>query len=272
MRMLALLELARAHSAVGGALAVWLGARLAGAEWSWSWLYPMTVAFLLCAAGNAYNDVQDVALDKINRPTRPLPRGALTLTLARTFAFACTTLAFLLVLPLGFISTFGTITGIGLLFWYSHGLKRIPLVGNGTVGLLTGMTVGFGGLLAGDVAAVVLPGVALGLLFGGREVLKTIYDEAGDRAHAIPTATTRWGPRNALAIATVVLLLGWLVLTWWGWPSYSWVVILTLALILTTLLPLWRAPRSRRAAAWALRWSKGAGLVMLVGLLYFVRG
>jgi geranylgeranylglycerol-phosphate geranylgeranyltransferase len=266
---LAFLELARWHSAIGAGLAVWVGGRMAGALWGWDWLHPMSIAILLSAAGNAYNDTTDVEADALNRPTRPIPRGAMTIRQAQGFALGCAALAFLLALPLGAATVVGTLTGIVLLFGYSPFLKSIPIVGNGIVGLLVGMCVGFGGLVAGNIPAVVLPGVALGLLFGGRELLKTLYDVAGDRAMGVATVATRWGERATLGIATACF--GTAILVWGLWagsqPSLWIVPILTTLLVAAVLLPLWRHPTRERTHL-ALRGSKLLGLALLLLLSF----
>jgi geranylgeranylglycerol-phosphate geranylgeranyltransferase len=265
LQPLALLELVRAHSALGGALAVWVGARVAGASWEPWWLVPMAVAFLLCAAGNAFNDAADIASDRINRPSRPIPRGAVTPATARLLSFGCACAALVLALPFGAVSTAGTIAGIALLFLYTTHLKAIPLLGNATVALLTAMAMGYGGVLAGDVPAVLLPAASLGLLFGARELLKVIHDLPGDRATSIRTLATAVGPRAALGAATACFVLATGLLALWaaGYPR-GWVAPALIALAgLAVLYPLWRNPEGTHEAGRALRWSKGVGLALL---------
>lgn len=267
----AILSLARWHSALGAGLAVWVGGHIAGATWAWGWLYPMSIAVLLSAAGNAYNDAGDVEADRINRPTRPIPRGAITIHQARTIAFICGALALLLAMPLGWITVAGTVAGLILLFLYTPYLKSIPVVGNGVVGLLAGMCIGFGGLMEGNVPDVILPGVAVGLLFGGREVLKTLYDVEGDQQSGTATIATRWGNRGALAIATLCFALAILLLLGWtGTTNFRWLIpLLTFALVASILIPLWQQPVASRAIKFALHWSKILGLVLLALLTLF---
>lgn len=266
---LALLELSRWHSAIGAGIAVWVGGNIAGATWGWQWLYPMSIAILLSAAGNAYNDANDVSADRVNRPTRPIPRGAISVQQARLFAFGCAAVAFLLALPLGIATVGGTSVGILLLFLYSPYFKSIPLLGNGVVGLLVGMCMGFGGLLANNIPAVMLPGVAVGLLFGGREILKTLYDVDGDKVMGVVTVATRWGERMAFFLATIcfggaITALG----LWAGSRPQLWMVpLLTTILVGSTMLPLWHHPE-RSTIHHALRWSKVLGLALLLVLSF----
>jgi len=261
-------QLIRAHSAFGAALAVWVGGRLADATWQMWWLMPMAVAFLLSAAGNAFNDAHDVAIDRINRPKRPIPRGAITPTQARQVAYGCALLAFALALPFGITSILGTVVGIILLFSYTTHLKSIPLLGHAVVGLLTGMAIGYGGLLAGKVSAILLPSATFGLLFGGREVLKTIHDIDGDRANGLRTIATLAGNRVALFVATLCIIVALLFFMMWvmanpnGQPAWWLMTVISLCI----LIPLWMAPNNQRIISWALAWSKAIGLLLLIML------
>ena len=262
MRLRPWLRLARAHSALGAGLLVWLGGRLAGAEWAWWWLLTMAVAFFLSAAGNAFNDAHDGVSDALNRPNRPIPRGEITPAQARWFAAACIAVAVGLAWPFGVVSRLGTLVGVLLLLLYTTHLKRVPVGGHAVVGLLTGMAMGYGGLLAGDVQAIIVPAAAVGLLFGARELLKTIHDLRGDQVQGTPTVATRWGPGAALSLATLLAGLAVLLFAWWnrlGWPS---VVVALLGV--AVLLPLWVPPLQPPRVAWSLRWSKGLGLAVLV--------
>ncbi len=267
--LLSLLELSRWHSALGAGIAVWVGGNIAGAVWGWEWLYPMSIAVLLSAAGNAYNDTNDIAADIVNRPTRPIPRGAVSVLQARSLAVGCAFLALIMALPLGAATMTGALVGILLLFLYSPYLKSIPLIGNGVVGLLVGMCIGFGGLLAGNVAAVLLPGAAVGLLFGGREVLKTLYDVVGDTATGIPTVATQWGERGAVILATICF--GGAITAFSVWagirPSVWPVPFLATTLVGFIIVPLWHHPE-RSTIHRALRRSKVLGLVLLLLLSF----
>jgi 4-hydroxybenzoate polyprenyltransferase len=159
----------------------------------------------------------------------------------------------------------GTTAAIALLFLYTPWLKRVPLLGHAVVGLLAAMCLGFGGLVAGRIPPVLLPAFAFGLLFGGRELLKTLYDTKGDRVAGAPTATTRWGPRVTVAIAALCFIGALLALsTWAGGKATRWLVpLLTLLLVLSTLLPLRAGSSSRLTVRRALIWSKLAGLALL---------
>lgn len=119
------------------------------------------------------------------------------------------------------------------------------------------------------MSAVLLPGAAVGLLFGGREVLKTLYDVAGDKKTGVRTVATQWGEQGALMLATIcfgaaITALG----VWAGNRSSFWPVpLLTFILVGFIIIPLRHHPE-RNNIHRALRWSKGLGLALLLLLSF----
>ncbi len=59
------------------------GFLLAGGAWGWPVLWVAAAALCLYAAGLILNDVADVELDRRERPSRPLPSGAVSVRAAR---------------------------------------------------------------------------------------------------------------------------------------------------------------------------------------------
>jgi 4-hydroxybenzoate polyprenyltransferase len=128
------------------------------------------------------------------------------------------------------------------LFGYSAALKRRFLVGHAAVAALGALVLPFGGLAAGSLMPVATAPVAF-LAFFAREVLKTVPDLDGDRAHGVDNVATRFGPARAVALsrATLVLCallvpllpLAWRVGPWYYvavallvWPTVGYSVVL----------------------------------------------
>ena len=66
------------------ALSVGIGALTAAQAPAWSALLLAALsAALINGAGNAFNDLMDIDIDRINRPLRPLPAGCLSPSAAR---------------------------------------------------------------------------------------------------------------------------------------------------------------------------------------------
>jgi len=207
LRFLDIFRLIRVANCLLAGVGVWIGAYL-------TWLTPTyygpvvtaLAAFLVCAAGNVFNDLVDIETDRVNRPNRVLVRGGLTRKYARNLAIALNVAAFIMSLAVSFwVSVFALVT-IGLLFAYNLYLKRIPLVGNLVVALLAGMTFLTGGLAVDPVLVFRLPGPLIAAVFAflfhlTREIVKDVQDMEGDRQAGLNTLPLVWGVSKSLQLA-----------------------------------------------------------------------
>lgn len=223
-------------------------------------------AALVGAGGNVYNDLRDVAIDRVNRPERALPSGRVTLGAARLLWIALTG-AGVLVAALVSGAHGGVAAGVaGLLVLYSARLKGQPLVGNVLVAVLIGVALLFG---AGAVGA--WSEGAVGALFAllttlARELVKDVEDLPGDAALGARTLPVVVGvPRtlrsvqSLLGVTVALTPLPYLLLGYE--PLYLPVVLGAAALLLTALVRLQR-PRGATLRS-ASRAIKGA---MVVGI------
>ncbi len=158
--------------------------------------------------GNVINDIYDLEIDRINRPKRPLPSGALTVEAAWAYTFALFGLGVLL-------STFLTrwtfiiaaFVSIPLLAGYSVYFKRMILLGNLVVSIMLGLAFIYVGAALDQIPAT-LP--IAGLAFGFtviREIVKDLEDMAGDRQVGARTLPLVWGEKNTLLFTVVIILL-----------------------------------------------------------------
>ncbi len=213
----------------------------------------------LAAFGNVVNDIFDVSIDKINKPQRVLASGRLSIKSARVLAVA---LAGLGVALAGLVSTpvLGiAVISVAILYAYSSVLKHIPLVGNVTVGLMTGLAFIYGGFAAGHPEAGIVPAVFAFFYNIGREILKDIEDIEGDKAGKIRTFPILAGAEYAMTVATVIFAAT-IVLTivpyltgWYGWAYLAFVIIGVDVVLAALMLSLWKTPtRSniRRICLW----------------------
>jgi geranylgeranylglycerol-phosphate geranylgeranyltransferase len=158
-------------------------------------------AFLICGAGNVVNDCYDVAIDRVNRPSRPLPSGKISLRKARLYAL----FLFLSgVLLSAFINalTFGiALLNSLLLYAYGWRLKRRGGLTKGlTVSYLVASPFLFGGAAVGNPSVLLLLVLCAALANMGREIVKDIEDFEGDRG-LIPTLPGVWGVRTSARVA-----------------------------------------------------------------------
>ncbi len=162
--------------------------------------------FLISGAGNAINDYFDVRIDSINRPERPIPSGRVKLKEAFYFSyllFALGTLLAFLINPIcGFIALFNSL----LLIFYAKTLKSTPLLGNLSIGYLTGSSFLFGASVFGfeGLKALFVLFLLAALAITAREIVKDIEDMEGDKIEGADTLPLRVGAKKASYLAVLI--------------------------------------------------------------------
>ena len=190
------------------ALSVGIGALTA--DQAPAWFAVLLAAFsaaLINGAGNAFNDLMDIDVDRINRPLRPLPSGRLSPNAARIqslfMALAGCALAFWLSPWHGVIA----LVVVVLLAVYSVSLKNSLLWGNVLVAVVGAVAFPYGALAAGDIGRSWIPALFAFLFHLGREIVKDIEDVAGDRIRGERTLPLCWGCVQAAVLAALIYLL-----------------------------------------------------------------
>lgn len=187
--MAAFLELIRLRNTLIAFVGVVLGAKLAG-DITVGVLYAGLSAFLVTGAGNALNDFFDYEIDRINRPSRPLPSGKIgkntTVMLAIVLFIVGIALASLIniyCLGLALVNSM-------VLILYAKYSKKLLLTANMAVSYLSASTFVYGGLATlkpmhaltvSDLRFTVVLGVCAFFLSIAREITKDIEDIEGDK-------------------------------------------------------------------------------------------
>lgn len=166
------------------------------------------------SAGNVINDYFDYKIDLINKPQRPIPSGRIGLITARNYAY----LLFLGGTICGFLISYLTNNWIPfiivliadiILYSYAYKLKSTPLIGNLTVGFMTGLCFAFGGFSIGT-PQMIYTSIFLGffafVMTTARELTKDIEDIEGDKAEDAKTFPILYGTK-ASAIITFILII-----------------------------------------------------------------
>jgi len=162
--------------------------------------------FFLVAFANAHNDIVDCEIDKINRPTRPLPSGRISIKSARITIYILFFFTMLFSLLSGFKYAIVFFAAVLLCLAYNRFLKSLPLVGNFTVALLTTLPV----LIPMKLS--ILAFFAFILTFA-REIVKDIEDMEGDKSQNLRTLPLLVGVNLSLALVTISLLQCLIVIT-----------------------------------------------------------
>ncbi len=163
---------------------------------------------ILAAAGYMINDYYDVKIDYINKPQEVIVGKSMR---RRVVIFLHTLLNFtgigigLIVSPriavINFIAAF-------LLWLYSNLLKRLPLIGNLTVALLTGLSLWMIGYYYQQSELLVLTYAIFAFFINLiREIIKDIEDRQGDRKHGCRTLPIVLGFRNTKKIIFAIAFI-----------------------------------------------------------------
>lgn len=171
-------------------------------------LFAALSAIAIGAVGNTWNDIRDVAADRVNRPgTRPLAAGQISRGVADLIVFDGALLGLTFA---GLVSGWlflAALAALVVMFVYSPVLKPRPLLGNVAVAVVAGSPPFYGALAVGAAAAGVVPWVLAALVHFVREVVKDVEDEAGDRTIGRRTLSIAVGRRPAMVLAAGVGLL-----------------------------------------------------------------
>lgn len=176
-------------------------------------LFAAISALAIGAVGNAWNDIRDIAADRVNRPeTRPLAAGQVTRGAADFVVFAGVLLAIAFAGLVSGRQVLAASVALAVMFVYSPLLKPMPLVGNVAVALVAGSPPFYGALAVwggagGAPAAGVVPWILAAWLHFVREIVKDVEDESGDRAIGRRTLPIVVGRRPALVVAAGAGLL-----------------------------------------------------------------
>jgi homogentisate phytyltransferase/homogentisate geranylgeranyltransferase len=161
------------------------------------------------------NQIEDVEIDRLNKPWLPIAAGDLSLDAARRIV------AVAAIVPVGMAVTQGAVelvaVSVALAIGWAYScpplrFKRYPAVAAGSITFVRSLVVNLGVWLhfAGTpVAAGVWALTAVTVPFSfAIAVLKDVPDIEGDRRYGIATFSVRLGPRPVLAVGVAALTLG----------------------------------------------------------------
>ena len=208
------IEILRPGNAVMGAISIILVA-LIDKTFSIPIILAMIAVFFETAAGNVINDYFDYKIDLINKPERPLPSGRISLKNGKYYAY----LLFLAGTICGFLISWITNNWIPfiivliadvILYLYAYKLKTTPLIGNLTVGFMTGFGFVFGGFTINN-PSIVTTSIFLGffafVMTTAREIVKDIEDIEGDKADGARTLPILIGEKKPAVLAAALIVI-----------------------------------------------------------------
>ncbi|QCJ48174.1 geranylgeranylglycerol-phosphate geranylgeranyltransferase [Haloprofundus sp. MHR1] len=210
-RLRGLLDLTRPGNTVAAALLTVTGVFVAAPEailgGQREALAAVAATACATAAGNAVNDYFDREIDRINRPDRAIPRGAVSPRGALVFSLALFLAAVVATAALPFVAIAIAVTNLLALVAYTKLFKGLPGVGNAVVAYLTGSTFLFGAASVGWVSDALVLFLLAAVATFTREVVKDVEDVDGDRKQGLRTLPIVVGERRALWIGVAAIAL-----------------------------------------------------------------
>jgi 4-hydroxybenzoate polyprenyltransferase len=180
------------------------------------------MAAVLNAASNALNQIYDLAIDRVNKPARPLPTGRLSIRQAWIFTWICYAIALWLawlVAPGGRHECFWIVLIAAILtFVYSvppFRTKRHGMWANVTIAVPRGLLLKVAGWSAVKTVAGVEPwfiGSIFGLFLLGASTTKDFSDMEGDAADGCRTLPIIYGVRRAAWIISPSFVLPFMLI------------------------------------------------------------
>ncbi|WP_406533756.1 UbiA family prenyltransferase [Methanobrevibacter sp.] len=208
------IEILRPGNALMGAISIVLVA-LIDKTFSIPVILAMIAVFFETAAGNVINDYFDYKIDLINKPERPIPSGRISLKNGRNYAYllflAGTICGFLISYLTGNWIPFGIVLIADIvLYLYAYKLKATPLIGNLTVGFMTGFGFVFGGFSI-NTPNIITTSLFLGffafVMTTAREIVKDIEDIEGDKADGAKTLPILIGEKKPAILAAILIII-----------------------------------------------------------------
>jgi len=205
--------------AAGGVLAggwIALGRIAVPAPLAWAALAAMGLGTF----ANVLDDLWDETGDRINaRADRPLAAGRI----GRGTAHLCVLWGVLVGLGasalVGGGAVLAALAALGVMASYAPVLKIRGVAGNVAVGIVAGFPLCFGALAVGRAGAGLVPWVLAAWLHFGREIVKDLLDEPGDRAsgrRTLPIVLGAPGARRVAGGALLSFVAASLLLPWFA--------------------------------------------------------
>jgi homogentisate phytyltransferase/homogentisate geranylgeranyltransferase len=181
----------------------------------------LTVAWCVNVAIVGLNQIEDVEIDRINKPALPIAAGELAPGAAKLIVGATTLGAVAMAISQGAIELIAVLSALAVGAAYSSPplrLKRFPLVAAISISGVRALAVNLGvyGHFTGSlesIPAAVWALTAFVVPFSiSIALLKDVPDVAGDARHQVRTLSIRIGPRRVFAIALGLLVAAYVAM------------------------------------------------------------
>lgn len=243
---------------------------------------------LIAAGGYVINDIEDIEIDRINKPEQQIAGRHLTVSSAYNFYYLLTFCGLAGGMYLTFVKEYSYLFYIylvsaGLLYFYSTSYKCIPVIGNVVIGLLSALSVFIvimnEPFAREDQGVMLMIGIFMMFSFLTtllREFIKDIEDAEGDLAcdcqtlaNAIGKNRSRWlAVIFSLLIVVLLVLMQFITKQWESFLPFAYLVVCVDLPLLYVTYQLYAA-KDKRDFSSAGNWLKLTMFAFVMSLLVF---
>lgn len=166
------------------------------------------VVFFMCAGGNALNDVVDLKVDRVNKPSRPIPSGMITKKQALIFSLLMFAACIFAASRVSRTVLVAAAAGALVLGFYDIFSKSLGVLGNIMVSLVIGSPFMVIGMITAETHKAVYLAIAAATITFGRELVKSVEDVKGDSVVGRFSLPARYGKRKTMFLASASILVG----------------------------------------------------------------
>jgi len=171
-------------------------------------LFGFLTASLLLAGTMVLNDIQDIQIDRVNTPNRPLPSGKIGVREAYALSLVLSSLAIIFSAFLGVFTLLTALVALALMAYYNTRGKTTGLLGNAVVSFNVALPFFFGGLAVDNLRPLLFIFFLLAFLANmAREIAKGIADVAGDSAKGVRTVAVAMGTSSAARMTAALFAI-----------------------------------------------------------------
>jgi geranylgeranylglycerol-phosphate geranylgeranyltransferase len=238
-------RIARPQKCLLAAALTLVGAYLSGAHitmWPWRILTASVVIGLVYAFCFVLNDYCDADADRVGKPSRPIPDGLISRSGALYLAALLAAAGVLLAAGIELRLALAALLLVGVSGAYSLlSLKTVPLLGIGTVALVSSATPVYGALAAAGLSrAVVALAACVFVNSFAMETLYTVHDVPADARAGTVTTALHLGPGPTLwlfqACNVLLILMLYVVPLGLGVASLQYLAAVSLLAVVPTAL------------------------------------
>ena len=170
---------------------------------------------LVMAGGNVINDYYDYQIDLLNKPTQVIVGVFFTRRVTIWIYFTLTGLSFFFVQ--GSVFLLYAISSIFILWLYSYKLKKLPLIGNFVVALLTFYSINLLSYFIISGYPVIEFAFFAAFVQLLREIVKDLEDVKGDRDGGCKTFPVLFGQQNTKVVIYIISGVFLCTMSYWQW-------------------------------------------------------